>query len=172
MITPTSIQRINTRTYRYTFTGDFEAPLRVYRNGILILTTADDVYTFDVDSESNTIAPNIEVLDATETEEPLQSQFPATIRIQWRGIAGVSKYVVTDGTGASVAGLAENGSGYYSFQAVALTPGAAATYTVTAYDQAGASLGNIAATSYIVAHAAPEAYEHTAVDGTLTVGVA
>jgi hypothetical protein len=172
MITPTSIQRINANTYRYTFTGDMEAPLSVYRDGVKILETDDDAYTFDVEGESSVIPPYIETLDATETADPLQIQFPSIVRIQWRGVDGVEYYVVTDGDDAQVASMPEDGRGYYSFQAVALTPGAAATYTVTAYDQAGASLGTIAATSYIVAHAAPEAYEHSAVSGTLTVGVA
>lgn len=168
MITPTSITRISANTYRYTFTGDFEPPFRVYRGGVLILETS--ATTFDIDSESSTMPPYVEILDATETDEPLQTQFPATIRIQWRGVNGVSKYVVTDGDGVVKAGIAENGQGYYSYQAVALTPGAAATYTVTAYDQAGASLGNIAATSYIVAHAAPEEYDHTVTAGVLIAG--
>ncbi len=115
-------------------------PYQVWLDGLLIASPTVNSYTFRQPGY-DTVPPELEILDAADTAENLL--YPPYVLLQWRGIQGVSGYVIEIYTGASgapwqfVNTVKESRRGYYSWKSPPLVDDTVVQYRVSAIDLIG-----------------------------------
>ena len=135
-IIPTA-EKLGRYSVRYTWTGD--APFRVWVNGELRLDETDDTELI-VQFPGEATAHAIEVLDINDTDPAESEAYNPRLRLQWRGQADASTYLVQRWTGTeweTRTPISEKGAGYYRYLTVPEVDGDAVKWRVVAQDAQG-----------------------------------
>lgn len=131
MIDFTSVTRTGTNRYKYEWSA-VNGPFRIYSNGLeLAGQTANEAGGYDdtefsIDASDASEPPALEVLDSTETDEPLSLQYPPRLVIQWRGDIYADHYRVeqyVSGAWTLRRRVPEQELGYYTFTSDLLADG-------------------------------------------------
>lgn len=158
MATITSIAKLDDGQWLYTYSGT--APFRLYSDGryllgqptndtqIVLEGTRERVglqrdwrdASFTIGTPTDTEEPPpLEVLDANDTEDALNIQFPPRMRLQWRGNSDADFYQIEeqiDSVWTLKGVVKESGQGYYFYTTDALTDGTTYNYRVLPVDAA------------------------------------
>lgn len=113
------------------------APYSVWLDGILLGTTDEEEYLIE-DPDYDDVAPAVEVLNDGEVGE--SETYPPFVRLQWRGNQVAESYEVQQLVGVEwkqKAVVAEDGSGYYSWESLPLEDEAVEQFRVVASDVIG-----------------------------------
>ena len=136
MITFTTINQIGQQTWKFAWTAT-TAPYRVYYKGVLIDTITTNEHTLEI-SGATTEPPMIEILDATETDDPLTVQYFPRMTLQWHGSSDASHYRVQEYSEAAWVTrtrIQESGQGYYQYRTGQAADMTTHTWRVIAVDQ-------------------------------------
>jgi len=114
MILFPDVERIGPNAGLFRISGG-TPPYRWYLAGRLVFEDSQTERIYE-DPDNVMLAP-FEIHDADETSTPLSIKFPPTKILQWRGVAGADRYIVsriTDDSGfEDFMEIAESGLGYY-----------------------------------------------------------
>jgi len=165
--TITSITKTGYSSWLFTWTGT--EPFYVWRDGVLVLDGVSDTETI-IEGTDAEEPPAIQVLDSTETDDPLTVAYPPFGLLQWRGDAAVSYYRVDRYVGAAwvtYITVGESGDGgYYSAKTPALVDAVAAQWRIIAVDSVGNESEPLPFTFSITKHPDPPVIDMSYSDGT------
>jgi hypothetical protein len=170
-MTITNIEKLQSQTWRYAYTGT--APFRIYHLGRLIETTEETEYEYEY-SGATAEAPALEILDANDTDDPQSVTHPPRMVIQWYGDAGSYAYKIQEYSGGEWKTRSvryENGSGYYKYETGILSDATTHQWRVVATDDLQNDSTPLAFSALLVRTPdSPElVYEYDADSGTLEI---
>jgi hypothetical protein len=137
MATITNIQRIGPRSWRYTWSGT--APFDVWQDGAKVLVQTA-LLTYIVQGENNHTPPALEIRDADDTGLPDSVTYSPIMKLQWRGQADASLYIVQkyiDAAWTTQIAVRETGRGYYTFLTLPQDDGVLSQWRVIPQDERG-----------------------------------
>lgn len=172
-IIPTA-ERLGRYSTRYTWSGD--APFRVWVNGELRLNLTDDTELI-VQYPGEATPHAIEVLDDNDTDPAESQAHSPRLRIQWRGQADASAYLVQRWDGSdweTRTPIGENGGGYYRYLTVPEVDGTEVQWRIVAQDAQGYQGAVLRHTQTVVCNPLPPSFADSYDSGTglLTVEAA
>lgn len=173
-LTPTAT-RIAPSAVRYEWAGT--APFDVWLDGRKVMdqTSLTQYIAQTTDGTTNPL-PAVEVHDATDTGTPQNQKYSPRVRIQWRGQADASIYLIQEYADAqwnTRTTALEDGRGYYSVETPRQADGDTIEWRVVPQDSGGYQGAPMEFTMMVVCNPYPPAVTYTYDSGTgLTVGAA
>lgn len=167
--TITTIARVSSIGYRYTWTGG-TAPYRLVKDGLPYRENYDltDIIVEGTDTDE---PPVLEVLDATETTATTEL-YPPWYVLQWHGNTAAAQYRVeqyVDAAWVTMGAIRETGMGYYQYPTVAQTDGATAQFRIITLDSQGNESAATTLSVFSIRHPDPPRVSMAYSGGNVTV---
>ena len=169
----TSIDFAGSTQWRYTLTGT--APFDIYYDGELYDTTSSTNVIIDSNTDDAEYPPDIEVLDANDSNTPYTISNPPIAKIQWFGNASARLYVIqqyVDAAWTTVSKVLESGlGGYYTYTTTALVDSTTHQFRIYSQDTEGVTSYEVPVNVLIVRNPAPPqlTFTYSAVTNKITM---
>lgn len=134
----TTVEKVGYQKWKFSWAAT-TSPYRIYADGVLVDTITDAEYEYEQTGFTN-VQPNVQVLDANDTDPSDIVAYPWRISMQWRWVEEAESYQVDEydsGTWKKRGVVREDDSGYYTFESPSLEDVTSSQWRVRAIDAYG-----------------------------------